>query len=219
MRKPLTELNNVLTRVVSKLGLDQRLREHTFLSLWPTFVSGPIADRSRPIFIDAERNLVISVADAATGQELSMAKARVMSKVGPAAKSLGIEIRGIRLDLKHYHSTTTLSSHPLASDDRLPAPTEEELASATISAPDQSELSKLAAELEAQHVDEDTRTRMLKLFERECRVRSWRIEHGYPRCQRCDNPVERLHKLRNRLSESEFAMVCIACFYADKEVI
>jgi hypothetical protein len=214
MRKPFTEVNTVLTRVMSKLGLDKRLREHTFLQLWPTFVSGVIGDRSRAIFIDAERNLVVSVADAATGQELSMCKPRVLAKLAPAARSLGIEIKGIRLDLKHYHATSTLVQHPLASDEKLPTPTEEELEAIELTSLEQQEISKLSEELMQQNADKATRERMVRLYEREFRVRTWRFAHNYPICQQCGNPVWKLHKLATPHTDAKHAMVCISCMYA-----
>lgn len=215
MRKPFSEVNSVLNRVMSKLGLDQRLREHTFLTMWPTFVAGAIAERSRPLFIDAERNLVVSVADAATGQELSMSKPRVLAKLSPIARSLGIEIRGIRLDLKHYHSTTTGVTHPLASDERLLAPSEEDLAAVSLDDGDRQEISKLAEELVSRTEDARIRGRMVRLFERELRIRSWRLANGYPLCQHCANPVEHLHKKSTPGSDQTAALVCIACMYAD----
>jgi hypothetical protein len=199
MRK-MTDVSSVLNRVVSKLGLDKRLREHTFLSLWPTFVPSSIADRSRPLFIDAERNLVISVADAATGQELSMMRSRVLAKVSAAARSLGIEISGIRPDLKHYHSNSTCVVHPLSSEERLPAPTEAELAAITLNESEHEEISKLAEELTAGGGSADTNARMVKLY-----------EHKYPTCAECGNPVERLHKKETRGLPTA---VCIACLYA-----
>lgn len=205
MRKPMADVSTVLNRVMSKLGLDKRLREHTFLSLWPTFVPSSIADRSRPLFIDAERNLVVSVADAATGQELSMMKSRVLGKVAAAARSLGIEIRGIRPDMKHYHSASTMAIHPLASDARLPAPTEAELAAVRLNAAEMEELSNLSEELRGAETGE----RMVKLYERELRLRRWRIAHKYPCCDECGNPVERLHKT------GQGREVCIACQYRD----
>jgi hypothetical protein len=214
MRKPFTEVNSVLNRVVSKLGLDKRLREHTFLQLWPTFVSGVIGDHSRAIFIDADRNLVVSVADAATGQELSMCKPRVLAKLAPAARSLGIEIKGIRLDMKHYHSTSTLVTHPLASDEKLPTPEESELAQIELTEADRREISKLSEGLAQQNDDTSTQKRMVRLYEREFRVRAWRLAHGYPVCQQCGNPVFKLHKLATPHSDLGHAMVCISCMYA-----
>lgn len=215
MHKPLSAVNSVLNRVMSKLGLDKRLREHTFMTLWPTFVSGAIGDRSRALFIDAERNLVVSVADASTGQELSMCKPRVLAKLAPAARSLGIEINGIRLDLKHYHSTQTMVTHPLASDDRLPLPTEDDLSTVKLNDAEAAEISKLAEELLKQNNSPVTRERMVKLFEREFRIRRFRLEHNYPQCETCTNPVERLHRKPFAGADKTHAMVCIACLYSD----
>jgi hypothetical protein len=210
MRKPMSDVSSVLNRVLSKLGLDKRLREHTFLSLWPTFVPSQIADRSRPLFIDNERNLVISVADAATGQELSLMKSRIMTKLGPAARSLGIDIRGIRPDLKHYHAQSTMVYHPLASEERLPAHTEEELAQVKLSEEEQAQIDELAARLALEGTKADAAAGMVRLFEREFRLRRWRLAHKYPTCDQCGNPVERLHPMKGTTDR-----VCIACLYRD----
>lgn len=210
MRRPMSDVSSVLNRVLSKLGLDRRLREHTFLSLWPTFVPSVIADRSRPLFIDNERNLVVSVADASTGQELSLMKTRILSQLGPAARSLGIEIRGIRPDLKHYHGQSTMVYHPLANEDRLQAHTEEELLQVELSETEQAQVDELAVRLELEGASKETRQSMLRLFEREFQLRRWRLAHKYPTCDRCGNPVERLHLMKESPDR-----VCIACQYRD----
>src|SRR5438477_9506228 len=115
------------------------------MSLWPTFVSGVIAERSRPLFIDADRNLVVSVADASCGQELSMTKGKIFSSLSKAANSLGIEIRGLRLDLKHYHSASTMP----AVEQREPPlrPSQQDLDSLSLSPAEQEELAQLSLQM------------------------------------------------------------------------
>src|SRR5207253_8621975 len=98
--RKVNKLNAVLSRVLSGLGLDKRLREHTLVDLWPVLAGEPWSRKSRGLFIDHESNLVVSVADASTGQELSLLKPQLLKKINIAAKSMGFVIKGIRLDLK-----------------------------------------------------------------------------------------------------------------------
>ena len=57
-------MSNLMNKLVVNLGLDQRLKEHDLLNLWPTLAGEVFADKSRCLFIDNERKLVISVKDA-----------------------------------------------------------------------------------------------------------------------------------------------------------
>lgn len=212
-KPPLNPINSVLNKVVSNLGLDRRLREHTFMSLWPTFVNSAIAERSRPLFIDADRNLVITVANAAVGQELSMLKGRLSGKITAAARALSIEVRGLRLDLKHYHQRSTMAEIPEAP--ALPKPSEADLAAVQLGASEIWQISALAEDLSVDgSCDEPTRQRILRLFERELRLRRWRQSHSFPVCPQCDNPVERLHDPGLTTGgRRQGEAVCITCLY------
>src|SRR5262249_29166343 len=99
----------VLNRVLSKLGLDQRLRENTLMNLWPVLLGEPWASRSRCLFIDTQGTLVVSVADASTGQELSLMKSQLLRRVNAAAQSMSLNIKGIRFDLKHFYERAAQS--------------------------------------------------------------------------------------------------------------
>jgi len=103
--------------------------------------------------------------------------------------------------------------HPLASDERLKQFSDEDLAAIQLSASDLNEIAQLAKELEAQNPGAETSGRMVKLFEREFRIRSWRLAHNYPQCQMCANPIERPYKRNTGVAERPHAMVCLACFY------
>ena len=206
-------VNNVLNRVMSNLGLDRRLREHTFMSLWSTFVTSGIADRSRPIYIDADRNFVVAVADASTGQELSMMKGKILQTLGPAARSLGIEVRGLRIDLKHYHSGLAPNAIELDLVKPWPKATEADLAETELTTADQAQLSMLRADLENSEQSPAIKARLLRMFEREMRMKNWQLANGFPTCQKCGAPAERLHELKSAQSEQP-AMVCLSCCYA-----
>jgi hypothetical protein len=212
---PLSPVNSVLNKVLSNLGLDRRLREHTFMSLWPTFVSSAVAERSRPLFIDAERNLVISVKDAATGQELSMAKGKLLPRVASAARSLQIEVRGLRLDLKHYHAVSTM---PYIEEEKpLPKPSEADLQSIDLKAGDLAAVDDLRRQLASDAaVQSETCEKIVALYERELRLGRWRFLNNYPVCPQCSNPVERLHSPANApIPRENPRPVCIACLYAE----
>jgi Dna[CI] antecedent, DciA len=214
-KRPLSPVNSVLNKVLANLGLDRRLREHTFMTLWPTFVAGALAERSRPLFIDSSANLVISVADAATGQELSMLKGKLLSKVTATARSLNIDVRGLRLDLKHYHGVSTMPQ--IEQEPAPPKPTQEELNTLTLTPGDMTAIEDLCRQLNADaNVDEALRRRMVGLYESELRIRRWRFLKGFPVCPGCGNPVERLHppQVAHMLPCGDRPL-CLTCLYSD----
>jgi hypothetical protein len=212
-------LGSVLSGVMSGLALDRRLKEHTLINLWPTFVSSAIAQRSRPIFIDSSRLLVIAVADASCGQELSLSKTQVLAKLIPTGRALGVEIAGLRLDLKHYHRKEEENfSSAQPGRDRLPEPKEADLAQIILPQEDLDELRQLAEELKSGNGDPDLAARMLKLFEGELKLRQWQFLNGYPVCDACGNPARKLHAKRlhslNQTDEEPAARLCQVCFYS-----
>ncbi len=77
----MTSVNQVLNKVVGKLGLDRRLKEHALMSLWPSVAGEMFATCSRPLFLDHEGNIVIAVKDASVGQELSLLKVDLAKKM------------------------------------------------------------------------------------------------------------------------------------------
>src|SRR3990167_1228540 len=123
--KSFKRLSYVLNRVVSNLGLDERLRQHTLMELWPQLVGDPWAKRSRCLFMDSERFLVVTVQDASTGQELSFLKGQILGTLRKAARAIGIDINGLRFDLKHFHraSARELMQQSQATHLSLPEPT------------------------------------------------------------------------------------------------
>jgi hypothetical protein len=96
-------INSILNTVSDRLNLGRRLKEHAVMEMWPLVVGITWAQRTRPLCIDKQSNLVVSVADASTGQELSLLKPQIMSKLVSAANSAGVELAGLRFDLKHFH--------------------------------------------------------------------------------------------------------------------
>ena len=211
-KQRLSPLNEVLTRVTSSLGLDKRLREHTFMSLWPTFVSPALSERSRPLFIDHERKLIVSVADSATAQELSMSKGKVVAKVAAAARSLNIEVQGIRLDLKHFHSRTTMPALP--PEKHMPQPTSADLEAVVLNQVELEQINRLQSDLRAKEGLDMARVgKIAAAFEHQLRLRRWLLAAGYPVCPRCGNPAQRLHQVPADLAECE-EQVCLACLYS-----
>jgi Dna[CI] antecedent, DciA len=135
------------------LGLDKRLKEHALLNLWPMMIGPVFSDKSRPLFIDHESNLVIAVKDASVAQELSLLKPEIIKKMRVAAHSLGLKINGMRFDLKHYYGGTPSLSDgerfQVHKQTRRAEPTPEELDEINLSESDRQELAALKAELPA----------------------------------------------------------------------
>lgn len=150
-KRSLDSIDSVLSKLVNSLGLDRRLKEHALLSLWPLMIGEVFADKSRPLFIDYEGNLVIAVKDAAVAQELSLLKPAIISKMRMAAQSMNLKVNGMRFDLKHYYGGTP----PVTDGDRFQAhkqprrsePTPQELSEITLSESDLQELAALKTEL------------------------------------------------------------------------
>ncbi len=68
----------LLAGLLTKLGLDQRLREQEALTRWPELVGPEIASRSRALRI-REGVLYVQVTSAAWSQELRFLKARILA--------------------------------------------------------------------------------------------------------------------------------------------
>ncbi|CAN5576498.1 hypothetical protein BH10CYA1_BH10CYA1_22100 [soil metagenome] len=153
-KRSLNSIDDVLTKLVSSLGLDKRLKEHALLSLWPLMIGEVFADKSRPLFIDYEGNLVIGVKDASVAQELSLLKPAIISKMRMAAQSMGLKVNGMRFDLKHYYGgTPAVSEGDRFQSHKQPhkmEPSPEDLAEITLSESDLEELAALKAELPEQ---------------------------------------------------------------------
>lgn len=208
----LASINIVLNNVVTGLGLDRRLRENALISLWSQVVGDALAAKSRPLFVDIERNLVVSAANGSVAQELSLMKPQIMQKLTRLAASLQVEVKGMRLDLKHFHRA---EQDEIAEPVPVPPaiPKNEELDAIDLSLADLSTLQQLAQELERQAEPEAVRSRILKLCERELRIRAWRRGQNYPACQICGDPSPRLHDTR-AASPADNLRVCPACLYS-----
>jgi len=130
-RRSLASIDDVLSKLVSTMGLDRRLKEHALLNLWPIMIGPTFSEKSRPLFIDHEGNLVIAVKDASVAQELSLLKTEIIKKMRIAAHSMGLTINGMRFDLKHFYGGTPALSEgerfPLHKQTRRAEPTQKNL--------------------------------------------------------------------------------------------
>lgn len=197
--KNFTNLSNVLPKVMRALGIDKRLREHTFIKLWPHIVGEPFASRARPLFIDYEGNLVVAVKDAVVGQEFGFARAEVLKKLRHTARGLNIEINGLRFDMKRFFEGQDEQMQE-AYEKRLPVPTEHDLEVMELSAED----SALVSAVGANNTEgEAFLNRMRSLYEKELRLKRWREAHGYPHCNYCGEVTGRLHGTD---------LICALCF-------
>lgn len=207
--KNFRSLESVLGRVMSGLGLDARLREHAMVDIWPLICGEPWSRKTRALYLDRDGNLVVSVADASTGQELSLLKPQLIKQLNTAAKSLGLSVKGIRLDLKQYHEKPPVELHLVGAPPKLPEPTDADIAAVELSVEQREEVQTLLEELRHREDQGETSPisakRIAALFEKELKVRQWRREHGYPVCGACGVPT-------NMLREPEG--ICSVCYYS-----
>ncbi len=185
-------VDKVLPDVMQNLGLEKRLREHALMQVWETLLPRALAERSRPLFIDHQQNLVVAVSDASVAQELSLMKGKLIQSLAATARSLGLELRALRLDMKNFHRAQDEPEPPV--ELRLPQPSDRDLLEFELGEHDKQlivELSKKLSEdpLNSGHFDE----KALRAFETQLKLLEWRRRNGYPCCQRCSNPVLRLH--------------------------
>lgn len=223
----------LLPKVLRKLGMDDRLKEHTFMTLWPHVVGEPFGRLARPLFIDSQKNLVVAVRDASVGQEISFVKGKLLVKLRHAAVGLGLEISGMRFDLKHFHDKPLEEYAEFHLPEVLPEPDEETLRNWLLSPEDQRELANMAARLEvkspipalgatvqaedqvqakeAEHALRLNR-RIYHLFEKELRLKRWREAQGFPRCSQCGEVSPRLH------GREAICSLCFATEAADNRI-
>ena len=216
-RSTLTNVGDVLNTIVTKLGLDRRLREQTLMNLWPIVAGNTFALNTRPLFVDYENNLVVAVRDASVAQELSFLKRQITNKLKIAGKSAGIRIEGLRFDLKHFHQpneTEKLGDRIVTSDDAIGGeappvaflanvPDEKLLKEQTLSEEEINQIAELKsqitynAKLFIDHGDEAAvdalAERIARIAERELRLKKWQQSNGFPICQSCALPSSRLH--------------------------
>jgi hypothetical protein len=206
----MSSVNKVLNQLVSSLNLDRRLKEHTLLGLWPTIVGEPFATKSRPLFIDHEGNIVISVSEAAVGQELSLMRSQLVKKMRVAGNGLGVEIRGIRFDMKHFYKKEEIVENRKAveatNQQRLAnTPGPEELASIILTPEEEADIKALKTRLTAADGDhEKVHDRIVALYEKELRARKWMEANVSTQCQTCKQPTPMLYGSQG---------LCSMCFF------
>lgn len=200
-RYGLTSVEIVLPQIMGQMGLEKRLKEHGFMQLWFNVCGEELKNCSRPLFMDHQHNLVVGAKDASTAQEISLMRTGLLSKLGHMARALGVELRGIRVDLKNFHEPQIFEI-PTDSANSLPLPGPEELNHWTLEEDDLALLKKVSEEVGSAVTDSGTTplkdmigNKVLQLLEQQLKLRSWRRKHGYPICQSCNTPAPRLHAL------------------------
>lgn len=209
-KRAMSSVNKVLSQLVSSLNLDRRLKEHTLLGLWPTIVGDPFASKSRPLFIDHEGNIVIAVSEAAVGQELSLMRTQLVKRMRIAGNGLGIDIRGIRFDLKHFHKKEEIAANREAVEatrqkclQNTPGP--KELASVTLSEEEEADIKALKTRLTAADGEhERVHDRIVALYEKELRARKWMEANVSTQCGACKQPTPMLYGSQG---------LCSMCFF------
>lgn len=212
-KRSLSSVNTVLNSLVSSLNLDKRLKEHTLMGLWPTVVGEPFSSKSRPLFIDHEGNIVISVSDAAVGQELSLMRSQLAKRMRIAGNGLGIEIRGLRFDLKHFHKKEEAQTNQAAVETIRKmrhdnSPGADELASVTLSDEELADIQALKTRLTAADGEHSQiHDRIVGLYEKELRARKWMEANVTTRCHLCSQPSPMLYGSQG---------LCSTCFFASQ---
>ena len=208
------QIAKVLPQVLRQLGIDNRLKEHTFLHLWPHIVGEPFASRTRPLFIDHEGNVVIAVKDASTGQEISFAKGDLLKKLKQAARGVGISINGMRFDMKRFFEKATSDEFAYQFQEPLPDPTDADLYAIELSVDEALQIANVATNFAIEPHNEESQDssgadfsrlaiRMRSLYEKELRLKKWRLAHNYPVCSQCGDVTSRLHGAN---------LICPLCF-------
>lgn len=210
-KRSMSSVNKVLNKVVSSLNLDKRLKEHTLMSLWPTMIGETFATKSRPLFIDHEGNMVIAVSEAAVGQELSLMRTQLVKRLRIAGNGLGIEIRGMRFDMKHFHR----KEEPITEKESAGArrqkliensPGPEDLRAVTLTEEEWADIQALKTRLTAADGENpQIHDRIVCLYEKELRARRWMEANVSTRCQTCNQPSAMLYGSQG---------LCSMCFFA-----
>jgi hypothetical protein len=208
LKKPsgIDQVEKVLPLVLLQLGLEQRMRQHALMQVWHSLLPASLAERSRPLFMDHQNNLVIGVSDAAAAQELSLMKNKLVQTLSATARTLKVKFASLRFDLKNYHR---LEEEMSALEPALPQPSEGELQTLALSNHDMQLICDLSGRLDReQGAKADLSMMILRAFERQLRLAEWRRRHGYPVCQSCRNPVPRLFARGSH-------KVCFNCRHSD----
>lgn len=212
LKTGLSKLDKILPRVLRQSGLERRLREHALFSLWPSVAGDVLAKRSRPLYVDLQSNIVITVSDSAVAQEITLSRTQFLQKLAPLSRAAGVEIRGLRIDLKHYHQ----KDEPQPEEERvtLPDPDEQELRTIELGTEQTLLLQQLQQNLEQNSSTDDRQSsinkRVLMTCEQQLRLGIWRKSRGFPVCQVCGFAVTRLHS-RDQLK------VCFNCHLQSAE--
>lgn len=198
----LADVSSVLSQVMNQLGMDRRLKQQALMSCWSHTVGEPFSSLSRPLFIDYEGNLVVSVKDAAVGQELTFRKEQLLSSLYPLARSLGLKLKGLRFDLKHFKEPELEYSVP--QPPKAKEPTDDELATIELDEEQRSHLEQFVSELsDKDGTNRDYNQRITRMYERELKLHNWKLANDCPLCSTCQNPVIRLFGAHNQ---------CGACY-------
>lgn len=195
-RKGFTSVSSVLSAVANQFGLETRMKEQAFMSMWQYVVGEPLSSLSRPVFIDYQRNLVVGVRDSAVASELSLRKKEIMASLRSLASSVGIGIAGVRFDVRHYHRSAPDSGSEMLAQTHSPAipePSDRDLDKLILDDSSIEELAFIEESMSGSAGDDEVKKRILGIYERELRHRQWLAASGAPLCSLCGQPERRLH--------------------------
>ncbi len=193
MKNSLSRVNTVLDSLLNKLGLDKRLRERCLMDLWPSLVGDFFDQRTRPLFIDSENQLVVAVKDASVGQELSLRKRDILLRLKACAQGLNLVVKGLRFDMKAYYQVAPKSELQFTAEPTLPEPEQNDLDQVALTQDELGRIAELRGSLVKRGIDVNLSQRMVSLYENKIRLRSWQKSNGYPICPLCNSTSTHLH--------------------------
>lgn len=203
MKNSLSRVDTVLDSLLNKLGLDKRLRERCLMDLWPSLVGDFFGERTRCLFIDSENQLVVAVKDASVGQELSLRKREIVTRLKACAQGLNLVVSGLRFDMKAYYQVAPKPEFQFTVEPVLPEPSQSDLDQVALSQTELAQIAELKEGLVKQGIETNLNQRMICLYENKIRLRSWQKSNGYPTCPLCNSPSAHLHGA---------SRLCSSCF-------
>ena len=195
--KNFARFSSVLSKVVNKYGIDQRLKEHTVMASWAQIVGEPWASLSRPLFFDYERNLVVAVRDGSCATELGFKKNDILVSLRAMGTSVGVKIKGLRFDLKSFsklEKQLESEQNVIESGERdSMEPTCEQLAAIELEEAHLTELENFKHSLADKQSNGVMNDRICEIYERDLRRKIWLISKGFSLCNVCEQPDTRFY--------------------------
>ena len=206
-------LNEILHKVVKKLGIDEGLSELTLKNIWSEIVGPRFKDKSKLVSVIKKKDcdiLLIAVYSSAVSQELFLFKNNILKKIEPAAISLQFNIKDIIFSTKLWEDVQEREVFNEKEENTteifVKTPTESELKN--ISVPkDVIDLIKDSIK-EQLFSSPELKDRMLNMIIKDIKTHQWRKNNGFPVCSACGITVNYFNKTER--------ILCPSCRFLNK---